>query len=125
MALLAANSAIPHNAITPMATRADAVAAGMVADTGEEEALSYLECLDLAARVAGMEPGADWAGRDGWVQRGGRTNCEMGARCAGIIEAVVELTGHDSAGDVSSQFKDNFGGLSSAKLKFRNFLMQC
>ena len=119
MALLAANSAIPHNAITPMATRADAVAAGMVADTGEEEALSYLECLDLAARVAGMEPGADWAGRDGWVQRGGRTNCEMGARCAGIIEAVVELTGHDSAGDVSSQFKDNFGGLSSAKLKFR------
>lgn len=102
-----------------MATRRDAIAAGLVAENGETVELSYLECLDLAARAAGMQPGAEWAGRAGWVQRGGRTHAELGACCARVVAAFADLTATQSEGQVSAQFRDNFGGLTEAKLKFR------
>lgn len=78
----AADAVIPHTADHQIPTRADAIAgrhpltdAPLANDNGADDELSYLEMLDLAARVVGHT--ADWTGRGGWIERGGRTHGEL------------------------------------------------
>eukprot|EP01050_Picozoa_sp_SAG11_P025581 SAG11_NODE_5823_length_1456_cov_0.831245_1_plen_166_part_10 len=101
-----------------IAAAAAAASQGLLVDNGETEPLTYLEMLDIGARSIGVQ--AAWAGREGWVQRGGRTVETLRAACFAVWLAMAEaVAAPETEGSISAMFRGNFGGLSAAKSRFR------
>ena len=70
-------------------TREDAVAGGWLRDTGGSEPVSYLEKIDVACRAIGRQ--AEWAGREDWIAKGGRSNGDLQDQAYAVWKVVEEM----------------------------------